>query len=73
MSTIVKMHDEALDHELAIISDTDLLADLRLKMYKNQAASVLYEIVAALNAVMHDAETYKNWVMEQMELLMENQ
>lgn len=67
MSNLSKLHDEALDYENAITIDTELLSDLRVKMYDEQDKSVLREVVPVLNAILSDAEKYKDWIMEQLE------
>lgn len=62
MKELVKLHDEMLEHEHNILSDVEMLSDLRVKMYDSKDKEVLKEIKPILNAVLYDTERYIEWL-----------
>lgn len=62
---IAQLHDDALDYERSIEIDVEILSETRLKMYKEKDAEILKQIVPALNTIIHDAERYKEWILNQ--------
>lgn len=65
MANIAKLYDEAFEHEYNIMSDVEMLTDVRLKMYRNNDTGTLKEIFPVLNAIQHDVEVYREWLKEQ--------
>ena len=41
------------------------LCELRLKMYREKDTDILKEITPVLNAIIHDAERYRDWIQAQ--------
>lgn len=64
MSDLSKLHDEALEHEHSILSDVEILSDLRVKMYDKKDKEVLKEISPVLNAIIYDTKKYIEWLEE---------
>ena len=62
MSNLAKLHDEALDHEHSILQDVEMIAELREKLYENRDKEVLKLIRPVLNAILHDTESYIEWL-----------
>ena len=65
MKDYEQLHDDALDYEMDIETDVEMLIEKRLKMYREKDAAVLKEILPALNAITHDVERYKEWIQKQ--------
>ncbi len=65
MKNYEQLHDDALDYEMDIETDVEMLIEKRLKMYREKDAAVLKEILPALNAITHDVERYKEWIQKQ--------
>ena len=62
MKELAKLHDEMLEHEQNILSDVEMLSDLRVKMYDTKDKEVLKEIRPVLNAILYDTEKYIDWL-----------
>nr|DAM24103.1 MAG TPA: helix-turn-helix domain protein [Caudoviricetes sp.] len=65
MKDYSQLHDNALDYERNIEIGAEQLCELRLKMYREKDADILKEITPVLNAIIHDAERYRNWIQAQ--------
>jgi hypothetical protein len=65
MKDLVKLHDDMLDYETDISNNAELLTVKRSLMYKYQDAEILKEVIPVLNAIIHDAERYKDWIQKQ--------
>ncbi|WP_373261897.1 hypothetical protein [Hungatella hathewayi] len=65
MKNLVKLHDDMLDYETDISNNAELLTVKRSLMYKYQDAEILKEVIPVLNAIIHDAERYKDWIQKQ--------
>lgn len=65
MTSLAKLHDEALEHEHNLMSDVEMLTEVRLKMYKNQDKDTLKEIFPVLNTIQEDVDAYRDWLEEQ--------
>lgn len=65
MKDLVKLHDDMLDYETDISNNAELLTVKRSLMYKYQDAEILKEVIQVLNAIIHDAERYKDWIQKQ--------
>ncbi|MGL6199880.1 MAG: hypothetical protein ACRC3H_13210 [Lachnospiraceae bacterium] len=62
VNDLAKLHDDALDFEGEIFSDADLINEIRLKMWTERDPERLREVIPALNAMIEDAERYKEWL-----------
>lgn len=62
---VAQLHDNALDYEQNIEIDVEMLSEARLKMYRENDAEILKQIVPALNTIIHDAERYREWILKQ--------
>lgn len=62
---LAQLHDDALDYEQSIEIDVEMLSETRLKMCRENDVEILKQIIPALNALIHDAERYKEWILKQ--------
>ena len=58
----VNLHDEMIDYEHNILSDVEMLSDLRNKIYKNKCKEDLKLVRPILNSILHDTERYIGWL-----------
>lgn len=65
MNDLAKLHDDMLDYETDIASDTELLTVKRTLMYKHQDAEILKEVIPVLNTIIQDAQRYREWIQAQ--------
>ena len=65
MKDYAKLHDYALDYEREIELGVEELCEARLKMYSEKNAGILKEIPPVLNAIINDAERYRDWIQKQ--------
>lgn len=62
MKDLAKLHDDMLGYEEDIANDIELLTEKRVLMYKHQDAEVLKDVVPVLNAIIQDAQRYRDWI-----------
>ncbi|WP_455438042.1 hypothetical protein [Hungatella hathewayi] len=65
MKDYAQLHDDALDYERDIETGAEQLCEVRLKMCREKDADILNEITPVLNAIIHDAERYRDWIQAQ--------
>ena len=64
MKDYAQLYDDELDYERDIETGLEQLCELRLKMYREKDTDILKEITV-LNAIIHDAERYRDWIQAQ--------
>lgn len=63
-SILAKMYDDCLEHEIAIDMTAEKLEDMRLKAFKSGDIREFHLIIPVLNAIIEDAEKYKDFLIE---------
>lgn len=64
MNGLDKIHDECLEYEIEIEDDVAQLTEKRIEAYKSEDKEVFRQIIPVLNAIIQDAEAYKEYVRE---------
>lgn len=62
-----KLHDEMLDYENDILSDVEMLSELRNKIYDNKCKEDLKLVRPILNSILYDTERYIGWLEGKVE------
>ena len=70
--SIIKLHDEVLEHETSLLSDVEALSDLRERMYRDNDKEDLKLMIPVLNSMLYDVEKCKSWIEEQLNDTTEN-
>lgn len=70
--SIIKLHDEVLEHETSLLSDVEALSDLRERMYRDNDTEDLKLMIPVLNSMLYDVEKCKSWIEEQLNDTTEN-
>lgn len=65
MKDYAQLYDDELDYERDIETGLEQLCELRLKMYREKDTDILKEITPVLNAIIYDAERYRDWIQAQ--------
>ena len=68
VADIAKLHDDCLQYELEILDGTEELGELRNKFTKQGSLNDdIKFILPVLNAIISDAESYKDFIMKTMQ------
>lgn len=66
MKDLAKLHDDALEYEIALLKYAEMLSEHRIKICTEKDREELLLVIPVLNGIISEAKEYRGWIKREL-------